>query len=384
MELTQKQAEAYARASRTDRRAIITEHCKLTGIARNTAVQRFARAIRRKQSFMLDKPPKARGAPTKYQSAHRQLLQTVYDLSGSVSAERLQPELSTYLDELARACQLGGYDGDVIATVRAMPVISVKRTLKALGLGRTKRKLPGLSDVIKQVPIQAHFGQFANRLGYVALDYVEHNGGNSSGRFVCSGCYVDIATQWVVRAAGWGKNLASVESVHSEALGRIHHHVRHFHTDNAPAALRLLFERLQEPQVQYDLTRSRPYHKNDNAHVEQKNGDKIRKLVGYWRLDTQAACDLLNELYRVEDLIGNYFVASAKLTSKTYDNNGKLVRKQYDKPRTPYVRLLTHPQTSNKTKRFIIAERQSLSLVELRQRSDDLQAKLAEHFGRLR
>jgi hypothetical protein len=145
-----------------------------------------------------------------------------------------------------------------------------------------------------------------------------------------------------------------------------------------------LFERLQEPQVQYDLTRSRPYQKNDNAHVEQKNGDKIRKLVGYWRLDTQAACDLLNELYRVEDLIGNYFVASAKLTSKTYDNNGKLVRKQYDKPRTPYVRLLTHPQTSNKTKRLIIAERQSLSLVALRQRSDELQAKLAEHFGQLR
>lgn len=134
MELTQKQAEAYVRASRTGRRGIITEHCKLTGIARNTAVQRFARAIRRKQSFTLDKPPKARGAQTKYRDSHRQLLQTVYDLSGCVSAERLQPEVYTYLDELARAGQLGGYDDEVIATVRAMPVIKRQACTQSLRL----------------------------------------------------------------------------------------------------------------------------------------------------------------------------------------------------------------------------------------------------------
>ena len=148
--------------------------------------------------------------------------------------------------------------------------------------------------------------------------------------------------------------------------------------------MRVLFDRLSEPQVHYDLSRSRPYKKNDNAHVEQKNGDKIRKLVGYWRLDSQAACDLLNELYAVEDLITNYFTASAKLIGKDYDEHGKLIRKRYDEPKTPYRRLLEHPDVSNKTKRLVIAEKQTLSLVALREQSSMLQAQLATHFGRLR
>jgi hypothetical protein len=384
MELTKKQAEAYRLASRLKRRDIITEHCKLTGVPRNTAVQRFKRATRAKHGFSLDAPPSSRGAPVKYHGVHRQLLGELYDLAGGVAAERLQPCLDEYLGQMAAAGRLAPYAPDVVAAVRAMPVISVKRQLKALGLGRKRRKLPGLSDVAKQVPVQAHFGQFAGRLGYVALDYVEHNGGDSSGRFVQSGCYVDIATQWVVRAAGWGKNLAAVEAIHDTALTRLHHHVQHFHTDNAPAAMRLLFERLQEPQAHYGLSRSRPYQKNDNAHVEQKNGDKIRKLVGYWRLDGQAACDLLNELYAVEDLICNYFVASAKLAGKEYDGQGKVERKHYDKPKTPYARLLAHPDVSTKTKRLVIAQKQRLNLVDLRQRSMALQLQLAQHFGRLR
>jgi hypothetical protein len=386
VELTQKQAESYRLASRTERRIILTQHCKLTGVPRNTAVKRFTRAIRRKQGFILDKQatPTARGAPVQYHDAHRQLVLALNELAGSVAAERLQPQLGEYLSQLEAAGELTAYTADVVARVRTMPVISLKRMLKDLGISRARRKLPGLSDVAKHVPIQAHFGQFADRLGYVALDYVEHNGGNSSGRFVQSGCYVDIATQWVVRAAGWGKNLRSVESIHQRALTRLHHHVRHFHTDNAPAAMRMLFEQLQEPQVHYDLSRSRPYKKNDNAHVEQKNGDKIRKLIGYWRLDSQVACDLLNELYDVEDVISNYFIASTKLTGKDYDQKGKLIRKHYDRPRTPYARLLAHPGTSNKTKQKVIAKKRTLNLVLLRRQSIALQTRLAAHFGKLR
>jgi hypothetical protein len=192
VELTQKQAEDYRAATRSERRAILTQHCRLTGVPRNTAVKRFARAIRKKQGFVLDSPPpKARGAPVQYHDAHRQLVLTLSELAGSVAAERLQPQLGEYLDQLEAAGGLMAYAPDVVARVRAMPVISLKRMLKDLGISRKRRKLPGLSDVAKQVPIQAHFGQFARRLGYVALDYVEHNGGDSSGRFVQSSCYVD-------------------------------------------------------------------------------------------------------------------------------------------------------------------------------------------------
>lgn len=385
VQLTQKQVETYRLASRSERQVILSSHCQLTGVSRNTAVKRFGRMIRQKQAFLAPAQPSApRGAPRKYGTEHERLVLLLHDLAGNVAAERLQPQLAEYLAALAKAGGLADYSPAVIATVRAMPVISLKRTLKRLGVTRKKRRLPGTNDLLKQIPVQANFGQFADHLGFVALDYVEHNGGDCSGRFVISGCYVDICTQWLARAAGWGKNLAATEAIHTAALTRLHHHIQHFHTDNAPAAMRVLFDRLSEPQVYYDLSRSRPYKKNDNAHVEQKNGDKIRKLVGYWRLDSQAACDMLNELYAVEDLITNYFTASTKLIGKDYDEHGKLIRKRYDEPKTPYRRLLDHPDVSNKTKRLVIAEKQTLSLVALRAQSSALQTQLASHFGKLR
>ena len=384
MELTQKQAETYRTASKQHKQQLITQHCELTGISRNAAVQRFKRAVTHKQGFVPTKPLGPRGAPKVYRDEHRRLVLSLSDISGGVAAERLQPMLGVYLVQLARAKQLDAYRPEVIAAVRGLPVISLKRILKDLGITRKKRRLPAQNDIAKQIPIVAHFGPFADRLGYVGLDYVEHNGGDSSGRFVISGCYVDIATQWLARGAGWGKNLASTETIHATALTRIYHHLRHFHTDNAPAAMRMLFDRLSEPQVKYDLSRSRAYHKNDNAHVEQKNGDKIRKLIGFWRLDCQAACNILNELYAVEDTITNYFIASAKLIGKDYDTKGKLIRKRYDTPKTPYQRLLEHPKTSNKTKRQVVVIRQNLDLVALRRRSDELLQQLAAYHGKLR
>jgi hypothetical protein len=83
-------------------------------------------------------------------------------------------------------------------------------------------------------------------------------------------------------------------------------------------------------------------------------------------------------------LITNYFVASAKLIRKEYSDKGKLIRKYYDTPKTPYARLLAHPATSNKTKRLIVAQKQTLDLVALRHKSIALQTQLAAHFGKLR
>lgn len=393
MKLLQIQAKEYRLANRTKRRDIITEHCKLTGASRNTAVKRFSRAILKTNGFKLDNyqsantllgDVRARGAPKKYTESHFRLVLLLNDLAGNIAAERIKPQINEYLIQLDKAGILKDYSEEVVDAIRYIPVISLKRIFKELGIKRKRRKLPALSNIASQIPIQSHFGQFSNLLGYVALDYVEHNGGNCSGRFVQSGCYVDIATQWTVRAAGWGRNVNSVGHIHKIAMTRIHHHIRHFHTDNAPAAMKLLFEKLSEIKTHYQMSRSRPYKKNDNAHVEQKNGDKIRKLVGYWRLDTQDACDILNELYAIEDLISNYFIASAKLIYKEYDEQGKVIRKHYDSPKTPYERLLTHPNINNKTKCYIIAEKKSLNLIELRQHSIELQAKLSKYYGVLR
>ena len=110
-----------------------------------------------------------------------------------------------------------------------------------------------------------------------------------------------------------GKNLASVSKINNLAHTRIFHPILHYHPDNDKTILKLLFERMMKNKEgqnrPFILSRSRPYRKNDNAHVEQKNDDKVRKLVGYFRYDTEREVRLLNLLYEKSDLLDNFFIA---------------------------------------------------------------------------
>jgi hypothetical protein len=150
--------------------------------------------------------------------------------------------------------------------------------------------------------------------------------------------------------------------------------VVHYHPDNDKAILRILFERMKnsnndkEGKHRFSLSRSRPYQKNDNAHVEQKNGDKVRKLVGYWRYDTYEELELLNLLYEKADLLDNFFIPTAKLKDKVRDKQGRVVRRVHDKPKTPYQRLMDCKceQISEQTKQKLKSIYESLNMVELR------------------
>jgi len=95
--------------------------------------------------------------------------------------------------------------------------------------------------------------------------------------------------------------------------------VLHYHPDNDKCILKVLFERVREGG-DIRLSRSRPYKKNDNAHVEQKGGDKVRKLVGYLRYDTPQEVELLNEIYEIADLIENFFIPTLKLRCRIKDD----------------------------------------------------------------
>ena len=124
----------------------------------------------------------------------------------------------------------------------------------------------------------------------------------------------------------------------------------------------------QEPVIQ--LSRSRPGKKNDNCHVEQKNFDTIRKLVGYARYSTQEMLETLNKLYEVHGLLLNYFYPSQKLVSKT--RAGSRVRKVYDKPKTPAMRLLENPVVPATVKQNIQTTMAHLDPVSLSNQADTL------------
>ena len=111
------------------------------------------------------------------------------------------------------------------------------------------------------------------------------------------------------------------------------------------------------------LTRSRPYHKNDNAHVEEKNNSIVRKFVGYDRHDSQVEVDLLNRLYRALHLLVNWFLPSQKLLHKVRE--GSHITKVYDRAQTPCTRMLARTDVSEETKQQLRSTRAELDLASL-------------------
>jgi len=372
MQLTQKLAKEYKKASKKRKGEMLTEYCFLTDVGRNTASKRFCKEIRDVYPRVLPKATKyrKRGPKNKFNSIHKEIVRRCWELGGNICAERLHPMLSIYIDRLDIRGMFKFYSKQDIDKTRSISLGTLKRVISTFPKTSSK-KHKGNAMIYKQVPIVAHFSRFTDKPGHVEIDFVEHNGGVSSGVFAITGTYTDIFSGWVVRAAGLGRNEHSVSSIDKTAQTRIFHEVFHYHPDNDKSILKVLFERMKNnnkvKKHSFTLSRSRPYKKNDNAHVEQKNDDKVRKLVGYYRYDTPKEVELLNKLYEKADMLDNFFIPSAKLIQKIRDNNGRVIRRVHDKPKTPFQRLIEYEQLPKYDKQKLKNILKSLDMVELRQ-----------------
>ena len=124
------------------------------------------------------------------------------------------------------------------------------------------------------------------------------------------------------------------------------------------------------------MTRSRAYKKNDNSHVEQKNWTHVRQLFGYDRLDDKELLPLMNEIYRVQNLIQNYFIPQFKLKSKVRE--GAKIKKKYDTPKTPYQRLLEDPDVTDAQKKKLRETYATLNYFDLQAEKEELLARFEQ------
>lgn len=388
MELTQRQAKEYKKATKKQKGEIITRYCGLTGVSnRNLVSKRFRKVIRDIHPRVLKskhaKQPTGnkRGRKPTYTSIHKAIVRKAWELSGEICGERLHPVIGGYIDQLKENEELKFFGERYREETKKASEPTLKRMIAVFPKTGGKRSNKGNVSIYKAIPIQAHFGENAYRSGYVEIDYVEHSGGNSSGTFINTGCYVDVSLGWIARSAARGKNLQAVSQIHNRNEKRIFHQVREYHPDNAQPILKLLLERKLNPEEanrhhNYHISRSRPYHKEDNGHVEQKNGDKVRKLVGYHRYETEEQVELLNRLFETEDLISNFFLPSQKLVEKVKDDKGRIIRRKYDQAKTPYQRLVEAEDIDQKTKERARQIYDKLNLVELRKESERIQKQL--------
>jgi len=385
MELTQRKALEYQKSNKKQKGEILSRYCSLTGATRNLASKRFQKTIRDfKPRVLQTHPPKesratrARrgGRRPKYVGLHKGIIKAAWELSGEICGERLHPVLSEYINHLEESGALKGCGSQYVREAKTISERTLKRIIAEFPKEGSKHH-QGNAEIYKAIPINAHFGRNANQPGYVEIDYVEHNGGNSSGCFANTGCYVDVCLGWIARFSALGKSEEAVALIHRQTAKRIYHKVYEYHPDNAKPILKLLLEKqLHNGQEQYSISRSRPYHKEDNGHVEQKNGDKIRKLVGYHRYDTKEQVTLLNRLYEVEDTISNFFIPSQKLEGKVTDSKGRVVARRHEKAQTAYQRLISSSKVDKEVKKEVFKLYRSLNLIKLRGQSDELQKRL--------
>ncbi len=330
---------------------------------------------------LLNHPPtkatgrKKRARPRQYVFAVQQALVTCWRAANGICSKRLVP----YLPELVRVLEQHGEllleeptkEGRLrLSPATADRLLQAERKLaKPHGLSTTK---PG--TLLKSaIPIRT-FADWDEAIpGFTEIDLVVHCGSSTRGEYLHSLTITDVATGWTECVALRNRGQLAVVEALVLARGRLPFPLRGIDSDNGSEFLNAHLLRYCQ-QEQLTFTRSRPYQKNDQAYVEQKNWTIVRQLVGYDRYESLSAYEALCTLYEVIRLYVNFFQPSLKLVSK--EREGGKVRKRYDQAKTPYQRVLEAEQVSEPAKEKLRQQYAPLNPVALLRQMQRQQAVL--------
>jgi hypothetical protein len=353
------QRERYRQATRPEKRQLLDEIVAVTGIPRKAAIRLLRRAPRPRAS------PGPGGRPRAYGPEVAAVAEVLWQASGRIGAHRLHPFVPELLDRLLRYGEL-----TLVPTVDKLVRQASRPTLaRLLGPARAHYPRRGATltrpgSVLKhEIPIRTCAEWTDARPGFLAVDLVAHCGSSTEGFYLCTLCAVDIATAWVELEAVWGKGQARVGGAVHRVRTRLPMPLLGLDSDNGSEFINhalLAYCRLQR----ITFTRSRPWKKNDRAHVEQKNGAVVRQLVGYDRFASRAAYGHLQRVYRLARLHVNFFQPVEKLVTKT--RQGARSRRGYDRAQTPYQRLCAAGALTAEARRELEALYQSLNPLQLR------------------
>ena len=324
--------ERYFKADRQGRSKLLDEMQAVTGLHRKSLV----RLIRGK---LARKPRRKQRGPA-YGLRVRRALGVIAESLDYVCAERLQPNLVWMAGHLAQHGELE-ISPSTLEKLSKISVSTVRRLLKDLQKDqpRLPRKGPEQANrFAREVPTQ-RIPWNEQQPGHFEVDLVHHCGVSATGQYVHTLQMVDVATGWSERVAVLGRSYRVMQDGFERIQARLPFPILELHPDNDAAFFNNFLMRFWGDQVSSPaFSRSRPYKKNDNAHIEQKNYTHVRQILGYVRYDTPEAVDAINALYHNElRVFQNYFQPSVKLQKKI--RIGSKVKKIYDAPQTPYQRL---------------------------------------------
>lgn len=365
----------YRKVRKLLKAKILDEFCAVCDYHRKHAIRLLGEPFRRIK-------PKARkrGSKSLYnKSCIVEPLVRIWLATDQMCSKKLKAALPLWLPFYE--IEYGKLTGETKAKILKVSAATIDRLLKPNKVKYKHKSLCGTrpgSLLKNQIPIRTDNWDIT-KPGFCEADTVAHCGNSLSGDFVWSLTLTDIFSGWTENRAIWGKGSGDVLEQIKDIEGKLPFKLLGFDCDNGSEFLnyhliRYFSNRPKERMVQF--TRSRPYHKDDNAHVEQKNWTHVRQLFGYDRFGNKALVGLMNSLYCNEySLLQNYFCPNMKLISKEKINSR--YRKKYGIPQTPYQRLLTCNDVIAETKRSLIDTYEKLNPFVLRK---NIERKLKSIF----
>jgi hypothetical protein len=363
-EYTEAVRRRYREAGRREKGVILEEFTEVTGYHRKAVIRLLGRGT--------GPPGKRLGRPRRYRGEVVEALRRAWEAADHVCGKRLKPFLPELVGVLVRHGDLKVSE-EVAERLGEISAATIDRVLKPYRGRRIRRPLsttrPG-SLLKRSIPIRTFSEWDEGEPGFMEVDLVAHCGESTEGFYVNTLCGVDIRTGWVECQEIWGKGQHRVRAGVHRMRGRLPFRLLGLDSDNGSEFINhRLYAYCQEEGITF--TRSRPYKKNDSAHVEQKNWTVVRRVIGYDRYSSRAALAQLGRVYSYLRLYVNFFQPVMKLKHKSRE--GAKVRKVYDEARTPYQRVLESGALEPEQRESLERLYRSLSPVRL---LDDIEREL--------
>ncbi len=351
---TEDMRKRYGRAGRAERSRLLDEFTAVTGYHRKYAIVLLGR-----QAVPRRRPP---GRPSRVSAEAIGALVKIWRAMDYPWSARLVAMLPSWLPYAQAHFAICDETGQMLLALSARTVDRAlkphRTTLKRRLYGRTK---PG--TLLKhQIPVRTERWD-TTEVGWCETDTVAHCGESGEGEFAFSVNLTDIASTWTETRAVLGKGKRFVVAALDEMRRSVPFALRGIDSDTGSEFVNFhCYDWCKEHELQF--TRGRPYHKNDNAYIEQKNWTHVRKIFGWKRITAPEAIAMMNDLYRNElRLMLNYFQPSVKLVERR--RVGSRIRRLYGKPKTPFERLIELGALSAEQVAAMRAQRDALDPIAL-------------------
>jgi hypothetical protein len=356
-ELLEEIRPRYLRAKKAEKKTMLDEFVAATGYHRKYAT-RILKHGRPRQSG------KKHGFHKVYQGEVVVALEQIWEVCGRICSKRLHP----FLPEMVKVLERCGELQLAAETKRLLLKMSSATIDRCLGPARFEHP-HGLSTtkpgslLKKAIPVRTYTPWDEDQPGFLEIDLVAHCGGSVEGQYLNTLTCVDLSTGWIECLAVYQRTQQAVFEAIQAMRTYLPFLLLGLDSDNGGEYINdLLYRYCLTEKITF--TRSRPYHKNDQAHVEQKNWSVVRRLIGYDRFETKAEYLLLQSIYADLRLYANFFQPVLKLVSKEHVDK-KLI-KRYDTAATPFQRVLAAKDIPFETKARLTNLYVQLNPVQLR------------------